>query len=76
MIFLLLLVWTLIFKQQANLKMFCNLLEFIVSKLQETSVGAKKLQQPIATTFKFVVSYNSFNFKQWEYSKDLAPHCI
>jgi hypothetical protein len=34
MIFLLLLAWTLIFKQQANLKLLHDLIEFLASKLQ------------------------------------------
>jgi hypothetical protein len=34
MILLLLLAWTLIFKQQANLKLLCDLIEFLASKLQ------------------------------------------
>jgi len=34
MIFLLLLAWTLVFKQQANLKLLRDLIEFLASKLQ------------------------------------------
>jgi hypothetical protein len=34
MIFLLLLAWTLVFQQQANLKLFRDLIEFLASKLQ------------------------------------------
>jgi hypothetical protein len=44
MIFLLLLTWALIFKQQANFKLFRNLLESLASKLQRTSADVKKLQ--------------------------------
>jgi hypothetical protein len=67
--FLLLLAWILIFKQQANLKLFCNSLEFLASKLQQTSISPKKLQWPAAITFKLVASCSSFNFKRWEYSR-------
>jgi hypothetical protein len=76
MIFLLLLAWALIFKQQANLKLFCNLLESLTSKLQWISIDAKKLQGLAAIAFKLVASCNSFNFKRWKYFKDLVPHCI
>ncbi len=76
MIFLLLLAWALIFKQQANSKLFCNLLESLTSKLQWISVDAKKLQGLATIAFKLVASCNSFNFKSWKYFKDLVPHCI
>ncbi len=50
--------------------LFCNLLESLASKLQQTSINAKKLQQPIAITFKFVTSCN-FNFKEVCYKLQL-----